>query len=167
MSYHGALLGFVIALTIFCKKRRIDFWHFVDLFIPAIPLGYTFGRLGNFINGELFGRITTASWGMYFPLDETHQLRHPSQLYEALFEGILLFLILWSIRKKSPYNGFLCGLYLVGYGLVRFCVEFFREPDPQLGFVLGPFTLGQIFCALMVVSGFFILGNREKKYLAS
>jgi phosphatidylglycerol:prolipoprotein diacylglycerol transferase len=162
MSYHGALLGFVLALIIFCKKRTIDFWRFVDLFIPAIPLGYMLGRLGNFINGELYGRITTVPWGMYFPLDQLHQLRHPSQLYEAFFEGIILFLILWSIRKKSPYNGFLCGVYLIGYGLARFCIEFFREPDPQLGLVLGPFTLGQIFCAFMVLFGVIILENRKK-----
>jgi phosphatidylglycerol:prolipoprotein diacylglycerol transferase len=167
MSYHGALLGFVLTIIIFCKKRAIDFWRFVDLFIPAIPLGYTFGRLGNFINGELYGRATTAPWGMYFPLDQLHQLRHPSQLYEAFFEGIFLFLLLWSIRRRSPYPGFLCGLYLIGYGLVRFSIEFFREPDPQLGFVLGPFTLGQIFCALMAISGFFILENRNKKCLVN
>jgi len=163
MSYHGALLGFVLALVIFCKKRKIDFWRFVDLFVPIIPLGYTFGRLGNFINGELYGRVTTVPWGMYFPLDEMHQLRHPSQLYEAFFEGIFLFVILWSIRKKSPYNGFLCGIYLIGYGLVRFIIEFFREPDVQIGFVLGPFTLGQIFCMLMVISGIMILQSLQKK----
>src|SRR5260221_10401353 len=106
MSYYGALLGFVLALIIFCKKKAIDFWHFVDLFIPAIPLGYTFGRLGNFINGELYGRVTTVPWGMYFPLDESHQLRHPSQLYEAFFEGIVLFIILWSLRKLKVFDGF-------------------------------------------------------------
>jgi len=163
MSYHGALLGFLFALIMFCRRRKIDLWRFSDLFIPAIPLGYTFGRLGNFINGELYGRITTVPWGMYFPLDPTQHLRHPSQLYEAFFEGVFLFFLLWNIRKMAPYNGFLCGLYLIGYGLARFFIEFFREPDPQLGFVLGPFTLGQIFCALMVISGFLILGNKKKK----
>ena len=167
MSYHGALLGFVFALVVFCKGRSIDFWGFIDLFIPAIPLGYTFGRLGNFINGELYGRVTNVAWGMYFPLDPTHHLRHPSQLYEAFFEGIFLFLILWSIRKAAPYHGFLCGLYLMGYGGLRFVIEFFREPDPQLGFVLGPFTLGQIFCALMVISGMLILENRRRKLKSS
>lgn len=165
MSYHGALLGFLLALIMFCRRRKIDLWRFIDLFIPAIPLGYTFGRLGNFINGELYGRMTTVPWGMYFPLDSTHHLRHPSQLYEAFFEGIFLFLILWSIRKTALYRGFLCGLYLIGYGGLRFVIEFFREPDPQLGFVLGPFTLGQIFCALMVLSGAFILVHRKKKFL--
>jgi phosphatidylglycerol:prolipoprotein diacylglycerol transferase len=164
MSYHGALLGFVLALIIFCKKKAIDFWRFVDLFIPAIPLGYTFGRLGNFINGELYGRVTTVPWGMYFPLDPNQYLRHPSQLYEALFEGIFLFLILWCIRKRSPYNSFLCGVYLIGYGLVRFLIEFFREPDPQLGLVLGPFTLGQIFCVLMVIVGVSILITQRNKF---
>ena len=92
----------ILAAVIFCRKNKIDFWRLAELFCPAIPLGYTFGRIGNFINGELYGRVTTMPWGMYFPLDMTHQLRHPSQLYEALFEGVFLFIILWSVRKKSP-----------------------------------------------------------------
>ena len=153
MSYHGGLLGIVLAAVIFCVRNRVSFWVFSELFTPAIPLGYTFGRLGNFINGELYGRITDMPWGMYFPLAPTFQLRHPSQLYEAFFEGIFLFLVLWSIRKKSPFNGFLLSLYLIGYGLVRFFIEFVRQPDPQLGFVLGPFTMGQILCFLMISAG--------------
>jgi len=142
---------------LFCYKYRINFWQLADLLSPAIPLGYTLGRLGNFINGELYGRTTTVPWAMYFPLDLTHQLRHPSQLYEAFFEGIFLFLILWSFRKTRIYDGFLFCLYLIGYGLVRFFIEFVREPDPQLGFIFGPFTMGQILCACMIFIGMFIM----------
>jgi len=153
MSYHGGLIGVIISAIIFCHKRRIDFWDISDLFVPAIPIAYTFGRIGNFLNGELYGRVTDVPWGMYFPLDRTHRLRHPSQLYEAFFEGIFLFVILWSIRKKRPFKGFFIPVYLIGYGTVRFFIEFFREPDPQLGFIIGPLTMGQILCSIMIISG--------------
>jgi phosphatidylglycerol:prolipoprotein diacylglycerol transferase len=164
MSYHGGLVGIVIASVIFCRKNTLSFWHFSELFIPAIPLGYTCGRIGNFINGELYGRVTTGPWGMYFPLDRTGQLRHPSQLYEAFFEGIFLFLILWSLKKKSMFNGFLFSLYLIGYGFVRFFIEFVRQPDDHLGFIVGPFTMGQILCFAMIFAGlllFFLKKNRK------
>lgn len=157
MSYHGGVLGVLAGTLIFCKIYRINFWRLADLLSSAIPLGYTFGRIGNFINGELYGRVTTVPWGMYFPLDPTHRLRHPSQLYEALFEGIFLFCILWSLRKKVRSDGTLFSLYLMGYGVVRFIIEFFRQPDPQLGFVLGPFTMGQVLCFGMVLAGLGIL----------
>ena len=157
MSYHGGFIGIVIATILFCRKRKINLWHFIDLFSPAIPLGYTFGRIGNFLNGELYGRVTAVPWGMYFPLDQTHRLRHPSQLYEALFEGIVLFILLWSIRKKKCFDGFLIGIYICGYGFVRFFIEFFREPDYQLGFVLGFMSMGQVLCALMIAAGTAIL----------
>ena len=156
MSFHGGVIGVILASILFSRKYRINFLHFADLLSPAIPLGYTFGRLGNFINGELYGRVTTVSWGMYFPLDPTHQLRHPSQLYEAFFEGIFLFIILWSIRKVKYFDGFLFFLYLIGYGLIRFFIEFVREPDPQLKFILGSFTMGQILCLCMVLGGILI-----------
>ena len=153
MSYHGGVIGVIIMSVLFCRKRKIDFWKFADLICPAIPLGYTFGRLGNFINGELFGRATTMPWGMYFPLDATNTLRHPSQLYEAAFEGILLFIILWLLRKKTGVDGSLLGLYIFGYGLARFIVEFFREPD----FAVGPISIGQFLCLLMMLAGIMIL----------
>jgi phosphatidylglycerol---prolipoprotein diacylglyceryl transferase len=153
MSYHGGVIAVLVATMIFCRRRKIDFWRFADLFCPAIPLGYTFGRIGNFINGELYGRATTAAWGMVFPLDPLHLLRHPSQLYEAFFEGIVLFAALWSIRKKNPFEGALFAYYLIGYGSIRFFIEFFREPDAQLGFVLGPFSMGQLLCFLMIAAG--------------
>jgi phosphatidylglycerol:prolipoprotein diacylglycerol transferase len=161
MSYHGGVIAVLVATMIFCRRRKIDFWRFADLFCPAIPLGYTFGRIGNFINGELFGRATTAAWGMVFPLDPLRLLRHPSQLYEAFFEGIVLFAVLWMIRKKSPFDGALFAFYLIGYGLIRFFIEFFREPDAQLGFVLGPLSMGQILCFLMIAAGGWIYGSRR------
>ena len=163
MSYHGGLCGAAFACVIFCRRNKINFWRLADLFIPAVPLGYAFGRLGNFINGELYGRVTNVSWGMYFPLDLTRQLRHPSQLYEAFFEGIFLFIILWSLRKVKYFDGFIFSLYLVGYGVLRFFIEFFREPDPQLGFILGPFTMGQIFCFSMVAAGILIFLFKKRR----
>jgi len=163
MSYHGGLIGALTATLLFCRMKGIDFWYFVDLMVPVAPLGYTFGRIGNFINGELYGRATTMSWGMYFPMDISNSLRHPSQLYEAFFEGIFLFLILWGIRKQSPFSGFLFAAYLAGYGTVRFFIEFVREPDPQLGFVLGTLSMGQLLCITMIVFSILVYILRKGK----
>jgi phosphatidylglycerol:prolipoprotein diacylglycerol transferase len=162
MSYHGGALGVLAASLIFCRKNKINLWNLADLICPAIPLGYTFGRIGNFINGELYGRVTTVPWGMYFPLDFTHQLRHPSQLYEAFFEGIFLFLILWNIRKKSSFDGFLLAIYILGYGFVRFVIEYFREPDPNHGLIWGALSMGQVLCLLMMLIGACIYMVRRK-----
>lgn len=162
MSYHGGALGVLAASLIFCRKNKINIWNLAELICPAIPLGYTFGRIGNFINGELYGRATNAPWGMYFPLDSTHKLRHPSQLYEAFFEGIFLFLILWSVRKKSPFDGFLLAMYLIGYGFVRFTIEFFREPDPNHGLIWGVLSMGQVLCLLMMFAGACVYMVRRK-----
>jgi phosphatidylglycerol:prolipoprotein diacylglycerol transferase len=153
MSYHGGAIGVIVAGLIFCRRYKVDFWNLSELVSPAAPLGYTFGRIGNFLNGELYGRATTVPWGMYFPLDPTQQLRHPSQLYEAFFEGIFLFVVLWSLRKKKPFDGFMLSLYIIGYGLVRFFIEFFREPDEQLGFVVSVLSMGQLLCLLMILGG--------------
>lgn len=152
MSYHGGLIGVVLALLYFTRSQGKGFLETVDLFIPAVPLGYLFGRLGNFINGELYGRVTDAAIGMYFPLAPTWELRHPSQLYEAFFEGIVLFVILWALRKHSPFSGFLSAVYLFGYGFFRFFIEYFREPDAQLGFVLLDLSMGQVLCLLMMLA---------------
>jgi len=154
MSYHGGVIGVLLAAFFFCRRRDLSFRKILELFSPVVPLGYTFGRIGNFINGELYGRVTSVPWGMYFPLDPLHQLRHPSQLYEAFFEGLVLFVILWSIRRRSPFDGFLFAAYLFGYGLVRFFIEFFREPDIQLGLIWGGiFSMGQALCLLMMAAG--------------
>ena len=162
MSYHGGVIAVLIASIIFCRKRKIAFWRFADLVCPAIPLGYTFGRIGNFINGELYGRATTVPWGMVFPQDPLHLLRHPSQLYEAFFEGVVLFVVLWLVRKRNSVEGGLFAFYLIGYGAIRFFIEFFREPDVQLGFVLGPFSMGQLLCFVMIAAGGSIYAIRRK-----
>lgn len=170
MSYHGGVIGIILFSSLFCTKHKVNIWHFADLLCPAIPLGYTFGRLGNFINGELYGRITTVPWGMYFPLDTTNQLRHPSQLYEAFFEGIFLFILLWSLRKINVFDGFFLSIYLIGYGFVRFFIEFVRQPDSQLGFIFGPFTMGQILCACMILGGTLIMivrGSKTKQHITN
>jgi phosphatidylglycerol:prolipoprotein diacylglycerol transferase len=163
MSYHGGVIGVMLAMWLFTRSQKIGFLETFDLFIPSLPLGYTFGRLGNFINGELYGRITDASIGMYFPLAPTYALRHPSQLYEAFFEGIMLFALLWSLRKRSFFPGFLSGIYLFGYGFVRFFIEFFREPDIQLGFVFQNFSMGQVLCFFMMIAGLIVF-FRAKYY---
>jgi phosphatidylglycerol:prolipoprotein diacylglycerol transferase len=162
MSYHGGVLGVLLATYLFCRKNNIGFWDWADLFCPAIPLGYTFGRIGNFINGELYGRVTSGVLGMYFPDDPTHQPRHPSQIYEALGEGALLFILLWSLRRRKALKGFFLPLYLVGYGVVRFGIEFTREPDPQLGFILGPLTMGQILCVGMIGAALLLIWMRRR-----
>lgn len=156
MSYHGGLIGTVIAALLFCRKTKTAFWQLVDFAVPAIPLGYTFGRLGNFINGELYGRVTESPLGMFFPQAGDNLLRHPSQLYEALFEGLVLFIILWSIRKLKYPIGTMLAFYLFGYGLARFIIEFFRQPDAHLGFVFSIFSMGQLLCIGMMVAAVII-----------
>ena len=165
MSYHGGVLGIVAASLIFCHKKGINFWNLADLFSPAFPLGYTFGRIGNFINGELFGRVTNVPWGMYFPSAPTRELRHPSQLYEAFFEGIVLFAVLWLLRKKRPFAGFHLALYIMGYGLIRFFIEFYREPDAHLGFIWKALSMGQLLCIAMILTGAgIIIAGRVRKH---
>ena len=165
MSYHGGLIGTIFAAWLYFRKAKLDWWSGVDLYVPAIPLGYTFGRLGNFINGVLIGRVTNCSIGMYFPMAPTRELRHPSQLYEAFFEGVFLFAVLWSIRKIKMPKGVMLAFYLIGYGVVRFFIEYFREPDAHIGFVLFSFSMGQILCASMIAGGIFLyfyLRRKEK-----
>jgi phosphatidylglycerol---prolipoprotein diacylglyceryl transferase len=153
MSYHGGLIGVLIVGWLTLRKYELSFRQACDLFVPVIPLGYTFGRLGNFINGELYGRITTAPIGMVFPMAPGPGRRHPSQLYEAFFEGVFLFLLLWILRNRKMPEGASLSIYLIGYGAARFFIEFYREPDAHLGFVLISLTMGQILCGAMVVAG--------------
>lgn len=201
MSYHGGFIGGWLGMIFWCiwKKKRIFQW--VDAMVCAIPLGYTFGRIGNFMNGELFGRITTAPWGMVFPGAERFSSnlpwvkefaesigmtlnspmanlpRHPSQLYEAFLEGIVLFAVIWSVRKFKKWDGMLSSIYMGGYGLVRFIIEYFREPDADLGYRIAAdtsapiyqntsllnFSTGQILCFLMI-AGSIILAVSTKIY---
>jgi len=153
MSYHGGLVGCILCFWWYNRKYGFSFRRIADLLTPCIPIGYTFGRIGNFINGELWGRITTAPIGMYFPDAPGHFLRHPSELYEAFGEGILLFVVLWSIRNRVKIPGAMLPIYLIGYGTVRFIIEYFRQPDVQMGFVLFSFTMGQVLCSLMILAG--------------
>ncbi|MDR2550617.1 MAG: prolipoprotein diacylglyceryl transferase [Desulfobulbus sp.] len=159
MSFHGGCMGALLAGYLFCRRTELDFWKATDLFIVSAPIGLFFGRLGNFINGELFGRITVVPWGMVFP--EGGPLpRHPSQLYEALLEGLVLFILLWTVKAKpwqspSPSrwpHGTLLALFLGLYGCFRFLVEFVREPDPQIGLIGSIFSMGQLLCLAMIVA---------------
>jgi len=163
MSYHGGVIGIIIAAWLYTRRNGIALRDVADLYVPCIPLGYTFGRIGNFINGELFGRATTAPIGMFFPLAPDKVLRHPSQLYEAFFEGIFLFAVMWSIRKVRAPRGAMLGFYLIGYGLVRFFIEFYREPDAHIGFVVGALSMGQLLCAAMIAAGgLLVLGLKQR-----
>lgn len=157
MSFHGGLVCVILFAWLYCRKHGLNLLEMADLFIPAIPLGYTFGRIGNFINGELYGRVTSAPIGMMFPLAPGSQLRHPSQLYEALFEGVFLFVVLWSVRRRLRVPGAMLPLYLIGYGTVRFFIEYFRQPDAHLGFVLFSLSMGQVLCLSMIGSGGLLL----------
>ncbi|MDR3146169.1 MAG: prolipoprotein diacylglyceryl transferase [Treponema sp.] len=194
MSYHGGVIGGILAILIYSAVKGFDYRETGDMFAASIPLGYTFGRIGNFINGELYGRVYTGPLGMIFPNAQPFSARepwvreaaaragipipdgnalvnlprHPSQLYEALFEGVVLWIIIWLVRNRKPFRGFLVGLYLLGYGFFRFILEYFREPDADLGYriqfvhdgippalfsSLFNFTTGQIFNFVMIVMG--------------
>lgn len=152
MSFHGGLIGSVVAGYLFCKKMKLDFWQTADLVIVTAPIGLGLGRLGNFINGELYGRVTDVPWAMVFPSGGP-ALRHPSQLYEFFLEGVVLFVALWILRKKHFKPGILTSLFLILYGAFRFFAEFFREPDAQLGYVLGMLTMGQVLSLSMLLAG--------------
>ena len=189
MSYHGGFVGGILGMIIWCKRHKQSFLKWSDAMVCAIPLGYTFGRLGNFLNGELYGRITTMPWGIVFPGAERFSSslpwvqefatkigmsfsdgrlvnlpRHPSQLYEAFFEGIVLWSVIWFARKHKKFDGMLGAIYAGGYGFVRFIIEYFREPDADIGYRIAKdssapiytntsllnFSTGQILCFLMI-----------------
>lgn len=162
MSFHGGLLGVIVSAWIFTKVKKFDFFTLTDMLVLTAPIGLGLGRIGNFINGELYGRITDVPWAMIFP--EGGPLpRHPSQLYEAALEGFALFVILWFFKDKFSRSGIVSSLFLILYGVFRFFVEFFREPDPQIGYILGVFTMGQVLCSIMIVSGLGLLFYRSRK----
>ncbi len=162
MSFHGGLIGSVIAGILFCRKFRLDIWQVADMVMATAPVGLALGRLGNFINGELYGRVSHVPWAMVFPGGGPLP-RHPSQLYELALEGVVLFIILWSLKEKMSRPGLLSSLFLFLYGLFRFIAEFFREPDVQLGFILGPFTMGQLLSSGMILLGILLFFLRRKK----
>ncbi|MHC1741947.1 MAG: prolipoprotein diacylglyceryl transferase [Syntrophobacteraceae bacterium] len=149
MSFHGGFIGAVIAGVLFSRRRKIPFWAIADSAIVTAPIGLGLGRIGNFINGELFGRPTDLPWGMVFP-DGGSLPRHPSQLYESVMEGLVLFIVLWTLRQRAFRDGMMVVFFIFFYGIFRFFMEFFREPDAHLGFVLGLLTMGQLLCLAMV-----------------
>jgi len=156
LSFHGAITGICVAVYLFARKYRRSFLNITDHVSLAAPVGLGLGRIGNFINGELWGRATDVPWAMVFPHAD-HQPRHPSQLYESFFEGPFLLLCLFIVYRRSPTTGVLTGIFAILYGFMRFFIEFFREPDRQLGFVLGPFSMGQLLSMAMWAVGAFIL----------
>lgn len=162
LSFHGALLGMGIATYLFAKKHDIPFYKVSDSLAVAGTQGLLWGRLGNFINGELYGRITDSWIGIVFPGGGPFP-RHPSQLYEGITEGIILFLVIFYVHKREKFYGVASGVFFIGYGALRFFVEFFREPDPQLGFYLKFLTLGQVLSILMIPIGVLILKHAKKK----
>lgn len=156
MSFHGGLLGVLLAQLLFARKINKRFLELTDFIAPAVPLGLFFGRIGNFINGELWGRATTMPWGMVFP-EGGPLARHPSQLYEALFEGIILFIILWHYSSKKRTIGAVSGMFALYYGVFRIIIEFFREPDAHIGFFAGWATEGQLLSLPLVLIGLLLI----------
>jgi phosphatidylglycerol:prolipoprotein diacylglycerol transferase len=159
LSFHGAVLGMTVACAAFAHRHRVPFWELADTLALAGTPGLFFGRIGNFINGELYGRPSSVPWAMIFPSDPLHVPRHPSQLYEAIGEGIVLFIALRALERRAVAHGWyrpglLAAAFLIGYGLLRFLLEFARQPDAQLGLVLGPFSMGQLLSATMIAVGF-------------
>ena len=165
MSFHGALIGIVIGTLIFAKKKRIKTLFFLDVIACVSPIGIFFGRIANFINGELIGKITNVSWSVIFPKIDMKP-RHPSQLYEAFLEGFLLFVILnLLITKKNYVTGTCACMFLIVYGIFRIFSEIFREPDAQIGYVFNLFSMGTILSFAMIIVGltiFYILEKNEK-----
>ncbi|WNC67641.1 prolipoprotein diacylglyceryl transferase [Thalassotalea nanhaiensis] len=153
MSFHGGLLGVITAIALFARKEKKSFLQVGDFVAPLVPLGLGAGRIGNFINAELWGRQTDVSWAMIFPTDPLGLPRHPSQLYEFFLEGLVLFLIIYFVGKKTKAIGVASGLFLAGYGLFRLTIEFFREPDAHLGFYFSFISMGQMLSLPMVIIG--------------
>ena len=155
MSFHGGLVGVICSVVIFSKNRKVNSFYYLDIISVVAPIGLFLGRIANFVNGELYGRETSMPWGVIFPkIDDI--TRHPSQIYEALLEGLLLFLLLnfFALRKKIILsNGAISGLFLVLYSIFRIASEYFREPDIQIGFLLFGFTVGQILSFIMLIFG--------------
>lgn len=162
MSFHGAVIGLVLAGFLYCRKKGLNFLETADIYVVTTPVGLGLGRIGNFINGELYGRVSDVPWAMVFP-DAGPLARHPSQLYEALLEGVLLFVLLWGLKtakyRRRWAHGTMLAAFLVLYGLFRICSEFFRQPDAHIGFLAGFVTRGQLLSAIMICAGVILYYN--------
>ena len=156
MSFHGGFLGVILAFVLFSRRKKVPFWALIDMAAQCAPVGLGLGRLGNFINGELYGRPTDVPWGMVFP-GGGDLPRHPSQLYEAFLEGLVLFLIVRFAARRSPQTGVAAWTFVAGYGLFRFIIEFFRQPDAQLGLFFGLFSMGQFLSFPMFLVGCYMV----------
>tara|TARA_B100001063_G_C16738326_1_gene543294 strand:+ start:560 stop:1354 length:795 start_codon:yes stop_codon:yes gene_type:complete len=162
MSFHGALIGIVLGSFLFSKKRGISTFFLLDIVACVSPIGIFLGRIANFINGELIGKVTTVSWGVIFPLVDTLP-RHPSQLYQAMLEGVVLFFILNTSILKPNYKVGTCSyLFLICYGVLRIISELFREPDAQIGYLFNLFSMGTVLSFLMIIVGLYIMYNLKK-----
>jgi len=158
MSFHGGFLGVLLAMYLFSRRHAIPFWRLMDFVAPLVPVGLGLGRLGNFIGQELWGRPTDVPWAMVFPKDPLHLARHPSQLYQFALEGVVLFCVLYWFSSRPRPTCAVSGLFSLLYGCMRFFVEFFREPDAQIGFdAFGWMTRGQILCVPMILIGIALL----------
>jgi phosphatidylglycerol---prolipoprotein diacylglyceryl transferase len=161
MAFHGGLLGVLVACWVFANRRGIAFLDLTDFVAPLVPIGLAAGRLGNFLNGELWGRATDLPWAMVFPQSGTLDPRHPSQLYQAAGEGLLLFALLWWYSSRPRDRGRVSGLFLAGYGTFRFLAEFAREPDDFLGLLALGLTMGQLLSLPMLALGVWLLLRRS------
>lgn len=163
MAFHGGLIGVAVAFYLFARRYKVPFLPLMDRIACAAPIGLFFGRFANFINGELYGRASDVAWAVQFPTGGP-VTRHPSQLYEAALEGLLLFVLLFVLWHKTTLrrkSGALAGIFLVGYGISRASIEFFREPDAQLGFLWGGATMGQLLCIPMILLGGYLIKNAK------
>jgi phosphatidylglycerol---prolipoprotein diacylglyceryl transferase len=157
MSFHGGMLGVFFAAWLYARKHKLHFIQLTDFFAPAVPLGLGAGRIGNFINGELWGKVSDVPWAMVFP-NAGPLPRHPSMLYEAVLEGLVLLVILWLAAVRPQRTGFVSGLFMISYGLFRFLIEFVRNPDVQIGYLaFGWLTMGQVLSFPMILVGVYLL----------
>ena len=163
LSFHGGLIGVVVSIYVYSYQHRISFLRLADCICAAMPIGLGLVRIGNFLNGELYGRPTDGTWGFIFPTDPYGFTRHPSQLYEAFFEGLFLFILLLFIGTKTQKHGVLSGSFLLSYGLIRFFVEYFRQPDSHMGFVTLQLSMGQLLSIPMVIIGLVLLTKSLRK----
>jgi|TARA_B100001750_G_scaffold223702_1_gene214205 phosphatidylglycerol:prolipoprotein diacylglycerol transferase len=167
MSFHGGLIGVLAATAIYSSKNKIQFFPLADLIACVSPIGLFLGRVANFINGELVGKITDTPWAVIFPKYD-YNPRHPSQLYEAMLEGVVLFVLLQALILRFKYlekPGMISGIFLIGYGIFRITIEYFREPDLHLGYVFNTITMGQLLTLPVLVCGVWILYYAKRKMM--